>query len=978
MKKILLLCLSIILVMSVFPLSVFAGGITATPEELDYEISNLVGIDYFELVKFRIDGKGLYSEFWINLKSGGFFQNYQSYGPSNGTVNNYVNDAHYVTKNSFDLSDGFIFQICTNFSYGDMTQFDGDVNAIQIGSVKLVIDCGQNIDGTRGSGLYLYNDDVLIASADTGAEAGDATFISNYMAEKTYYYIRLVKGMLSVSTSNANADIDIAWTLTDGSVSSEVAVQPVGMDEAKVQLVRAGNIGCSSSDSGMTFFDPKLGSAFPFITVFDFVNYIRSFTLDNTDEEFALARTLINDIKNNATTALECAAVTPYENTFKYYEAAKNGLDGEIDTSGRDSGNVPSSFFTVEKWTTVEDALVYKMGDGSIKFDRQMCASFDSYYNSGLKFQIRSVYNWKISFRNSTAKSNDGYVIGYDGGNYFYFKKGESGEMLARGRVKDSAIDYDNAEWHEFEIQFKDNASTTEIRVYIDGLLVNFIPVPGDTRSSSTTEALEAYALDISTIAINDGYIVDYVPKQYGNFIKINQYTNDWVNGNSTISLRSVDCTEKSSIKTITCVGDSITQGSCATSDRYSYPAYLQRILGTDNYSVFNCGRAAAHLQNGGWAPYRIQKAWYMSLASKADYVIVMLGTNDAQNALWESDTDPEKKQAKFDSFAEQYRAVLQTYIDLGCEVIVMTSPQAYFHTDPYYPYVSEVVAVQKLVAEEMGLDVIDLFAYSETIGEDYTFYSDGLHFGDAGYERVAQFVADYIKTLDLDEGKEIVVPDLSEQYKAENSTPVTGLSSGTVFTQDDIRNFSVGINGTDSFRGVIGGGGAQMWVFLNDTYNLGNSFEWSFSIMNGNTQCANTVYSEDLDPFDYSTWQFSSFKLGALEIRLVNIKNDSGKVSAIVDFYINGQYVDRGFIDGGADGFGTNTIVNFKVKFNNGSIEILGGISKYDTLITITPEEYFAIRGTVGYTFDGVKFNFGSTQTGWWISFKNLSIVKK
>jgi|GEM_PF-1268528 len=93
---------------------------------------------------------------------------------------------------------------------------------------------------------------------------------------------------------------------------------------------------------------------------------------------------------------------------------------------------------------------------------------------------------------------------------------------------------------------------------------------------------------------------------------------------------------------TVACVGDSITEGH-SSSDRtkYSYPAQLQKLLG-QGFKVVNCGKSGAYAMNLDSA-YNVKKEradlWYPNTseytklkASKADIVIVMLGTNDARS----------------------------------------------------------------------------------------------------------------------------------------------------------------------------------------------------------------------------------------------------------------------------------------------------------------------------------------------------------
>ena len=974
MKKILLFCVSMLLIFAMLPLTVFADTAYATQEELDAEIATIQYQDLTENIWFLYDGSTSKSPYWTCFTGNrSTYQRYQS-AASCSVRTNYNVDAGYKANKTLDLTKGFSLRVCTWLNSGSVTTFDGGTHYIKVGSLKLVIDSGCNTVGSeRTSGVYLYNGDVLVASADTGATAGDTAFESKYTASQTYYYIDYICGKYSVRVKNGTVDETVTWKLaSDSSTTTEVPVTATGMSAAELELFKAKNVGNSAYD--VIFSDMDLRSKFLFDSVSDFVNYIKSFDETSSATELTIARTLIESINTYGTTALQLAAVVPYEKTIKHYELlATTGL-GDVDTSVRDSGNVPSSFFTKEKWTNVADDLIYEMEDGSLKFDKVANACFDSFKNQGLKFQFKAVYQWAITFRNSSATDSDGYVIGYNKDGMLYFKKaGSDSQPIARSEK--AIATYKNADWNDFEIKFEDYEGKTVIKVYINGLSVNFQQYLYTDAIGTVTTDKGAYYKDFSTIAIVDGYIIDYAPKQFGNYINISQHTKDLVNGSATISVRSIDAEEKSHIKTITCVGDSITQGSCATSGRASYPAYLQRILGTQDYDVLNCGRAAAHLQSGGWAPYSRQTAYNISLASEADYVIFMLGTNDAQDALWTS--DPEKKAAKFASFKSQMKTLIEEYQKVGSEVIVMTSPYCFYleNGEPFYKYIDDIVAIQIELAEEMGLDVIDLYSYSKTWGDDVYFYADGLHFYDYGYERVAQYIADYFYTRELDEDVKITTVDNSAKIeKIESEQAIDSFTTvGKTTSNDDIRFSSMGSNGS-GYRGVIGGIGQQMGMFLDHKFNLGTNFTMAFTFTNSGTQTPGWQYYEGITPYDTLTDMYASVKLGALELRISNIKNSQGKNARVCELFINGEFLGSGLVDSGSSD--VSSAMKYEVTFDNGNITVKGGVgSASTTLVTVTAAEYAKVRDTQGYTFNGVGFSVGTGMRGSWVKIEDITI---
>jgi lysophospholipase L1-like esterase len=83
----------------------------------------------------------------------------------------------------------------------------------------------------------------------------------------------------------------------------------------------------------------------------------------------------------------------------------------------------------------------------------------------------------------------------------------------------------------------------------------------------------------------------------------------------------------------VTCVGDSITEGS-GLSPESSYPSQLQTILGKD-WLIQNCGISGRTLLEKGDFPYRQDPAYQRALESKPHFVIIMLGTNDTKPHNW-------------------------------------------------------------------------------------------------------------------------------------------------------------------------------------------------------------------------------------------------------------------------------------------------------------------------------------------------------
>lgn len=99
----------------------------------------------------------------------------------------------------------------------------------------------------------------------------------------------------------------------------------------------------------------------------------------------------------------------------------------------------------------------------------------------------------------------------------------------------------------------------------------------------------------------------------------------------------------------VACVGDSITYGyGLKNRAAESYPAQLQRMLGTDDWQVRNFGVNGATMLDDGNKPYRQQRAFREALAFNPEVVVIMLGTNDSKPVNW-------ARRAGFEADAEQF-----------------------------------------------------------------------------------------------------------------------------------------------------------------------------------------------------------------------------------------------------------------------------------------------------------------------------------
>ena len=920
--------------------------------DYDNELASMVANNYDSAVSFDNEGTDATAKNWTALSSTAI--KFNNWGGENNRANTgMATDFNIKSKTTYDIAGGFTFQMATVFN-PNATIFngaDGTGHYFKFGDLKLLIDPGRNAAGAaRNAGVYLYDGDTLLASADNTYTANDGTFKGLYMANKRYYHITYAGGKFSLKTDNASGTSahDVVWTLADGTTADSVPATING--ETYIEIMKLAGYGQYDGGDSTVVCNPKLTTSFPYNTVSDFVNYLASLGKDTTEAEYTRARTLYNLAKTGSTGLI--AEIEPYE---KFIIACENGdfggeggeeggEEGGDDSSQTvDSGNMPTKFFLADTWSTSDKRIVYEMSDGSIKFDQNYSASIGSFANSGFTTQFKAIGGFEIELRNSSASANNGYVLGYtqikyaaeDASRHFYIRRNGSNVELARFTA--NALSFKENEWHTLGVYFDDDNGKTTIRVYLDGVHVKFGPGYAHENPDSFVDN-----------TVIDGNFVDFNPIQSGKYIEINPYYTDLVAGYGSIQFRSIDATESDHLITIASVGDSITQGACATGREYSYPSELQRLLGTEKFNVLNFGRSGATLMNNTGDPYSIQNAYYRSISFAADYTVIMLGTNDSTANYWDA------QWSSYNSSAEKFEADLRTliadYTALGSKVIIMTSPASH---NVWYNNVDEVVAIQKAVAADLGLDVIDMNAYTAAYGDNWATYydDDGLHFNDAGYAKAAEYVAEYFSGMAQKADTAVTMPDKSEQVALNRETetpydvtPVDGTFGGFTFWI---------ANGAHST--YIGASGAQAWSYTNAYFNLGKNFEAEVTVENNINP--NTTYTEG---GDFTGNKYTSLSVGALEVRIRTLKNANGIKSFYYEMYMNGVKVGSTFVDGGSTAPAAR--MTYKIRFINGYIALYRDGTQ---IMTVTPAAYAEVRDTADYNFAGVRVGFGTFELG-------------
>ena len=203
----------------------------------------------------------------------------------------------------------------------------------------------------------------------------------------------------------------------------------------------------------------------------------------------------------------------------------------------------------------------------------------------------------------------------------------------------------------------------------------------------------------------------------------------------------------------VACIGNSITDGhGIEMAPVNGYPALLQRQLGKD-YLVKNFGVSGRTLLNHGDMPYMKETAWKDAQAFDPDIVVIKLGTNDSKPQNWK--------------YAAEFKQDLQQMITTLCPALAQSAkkrkksknaqpvrPKIYLCTPiPAFKsswnindavITNEIIPIQKEVAQQYGLQLIDLHTLFANDGDKMQ--EDGIHPDGKGVRRIADIVAEALK----------------------------------------------------------------------------------------------------------------------------------------------------------------------------------------------------------------------------------------
>lgn len=181
----------------------------------------------------------------------------------------------------------------------------------------------------------------------------------------------------------------------------------------------------------------------------------------------------------------------------------------------------------------------------------------------------------------------------------------------------------------------------------------------------------------------------------------------------------------------IVCAGDSLTYGTgIENREENCYPVKLLDQLGTSHYKVGNFGVEGVSAGKDSVKPYTKEDRFTASQEYHADYVLLMLGTNDTQSPNWSDD----------ETFSADYKAIVESYQKLSTKprVILITPPALMVEDSRFQPeLLARIQDIIVSIASEEELDIIDFYSISSGHPEWYA--EDGIHLNAAGAEALAK-----------------------------------------------------------------------------------------------------------------------------------------------------------------------------------------------------------------------------------------------
>ena len=380
------------------------------------------------------------------------------------------------------------------------------------------------------------------------------------------------------------------------------------------------------------------------------------------------------------------------------------------------------------------------LADGSIRFYRANQAyQLGENKNGTVSFLLKATHNWSI-WLNSDSKDNSA--------NNSYRLTHINDELrlvLSSSPNQAAAVvtsTYKSGEWNRFDVKFTTEQNQTKIEIAVNEKPATLTAGTNKTDVSVENDVLRHYA---PTNFVTGGWFV----------VKV-WYANDY------LQLKPVELADVEDVPVIAAIGDSITAGSGASNSyTESYPAQLQTKLGKD-YNVVNFGMSGRTTRTDlpadgnpmGWLD---NLQWQGVKALVPDIAIVKIGTNDSKTSNYPLTTAQ--------NFRAAYNRLLNELLTVNANMEIYICTSAYAYSDAWTinndNIANIIVPVQRQIAEERGLPLIDLYEITQNKS---SLFPDGIHPNAHGYTMFAEVLSKVI-TEGVDALTEDFLKDIDARY---------------------------------------------------------------------------------------------------------------------------------------------------------------------------------------------------------------------
>lgn len=409
-----------------------------------------------------------------------------------------------------------------------------------------------------------------------------------------------------------------------------------------------------------------------------------------------------------------------------FYDATKWEYMTNNSGASVDSGEIPVS-----------------LADGSIRFFRTNQAyQLGDKTNATVSFLLKATHDFSIWFNSSSKdnSSNNSYRLVH--------QNNELRIVLSSSPNQAAAVissTYQSGEWNRFDVKFETVDNVTRMQISVNGEIATL------TAGGYTTN-----------VAVQDNvFIHDATDFQTGGWFVVKVwYANDYV------QLKPVELSDVEDVPIIAAIGDSITAGSGA-SNTYteSYPAQMQTMLGKD-YNVINFGMSGRTARtdlpaDGNPTGWMDNLQWQGVKALVPDIAIVKLGTNDSKTS--------NRPVTTINNFKSALDYIINMLLEVNPYMDIYICTSAYAYSSAYNinnANIASIIApVQRQVAEEQGLPLIDLYEITQNKSG---LFPDGIHPNKRGYTMFAEVLSKVIV-----EGVDALTDDFLNDINTRYNDPV-------------------------------------------------------------------------------------------------------------------------------------------------------------------------------------------------------------